>query len=522
VLAYVTVFCNVLVGLLFTPFLVRTLGKSEYGLFMLVGSLISQLGVLDLGLSSSAVRFLTRYRALKDRQGEENILAIFCLVYSAVGCAMAGAGAYLLYLLPRLLHETASVNDRETAQVLFLILLVNLVGTILFNGISSTLISYERFVLLRSLDLGARLLAPLVSVGFLLSGFGVVAVAGVSAAVNMTVVLIKVIYAFRVLKLFPVIHKLDRTQIGEVLSFSGSVFVSVIVEQIYWKLDILLLGSMMGTIPVAIYSIGSSFHKYFMSFGTAISRVLVPKVVCEVETGASPEELTSLLVSASRKQASVLLLLLSGLILFGREFIHLWVGPDFDLAYFVMLANLIPFTADLIGNLRNVILEVTGFNWYRSGLRLVLALFNVAATIPLISMYGIVGAATATGVGILIGYLVTNELLRRMVGIQVGRFHSELLSGILPAVLISMSFGVCIRSLGGGGWWLFLAKIILYSAVYGGCMWIIGMNRAERDLVAQLVRPLLMRFRLCPGESIGCEAGDEASPSEHRSEAEDS
>ena len=47
-LSYVLLGLNTLIGLLYTPFLLRMLGKSEYGLYSLAASVIAYLTVLDL------------------------------------------------------------------------------------------------------------------------------------------------------------------------------------------------------------------------------------------------------------------------------------------------------------------------------------------------------------------------------------------------------------------------------------------------------------------------------------------
>ena len=56
VLSYVNIILTVLVGLLYTPLMLRLLGQSEYGLYSLIGSVIGYLGVLDMGLGNTLVR----------------------------------------------------------------------------------------------------------------------------------------------------------------------------------------------------------------------------------------------------------------------------------------------------------------------------------------------------------------------------------------------------------------------------------------------------------------------------------
>src|SRR5690606_34291722 len=130
---------------------------------------------------------------------------------------------------------------------------------------------------------------------------------------------------------------IDWRELRPVLAYSAPILLAVVVEQVFWRLDNILIGAMIGASAVAIYAIGIMFNKYFMSFATAVSRVLMPELVRRIDAGASGPELSSILVRVSRVQALVLFLVLSGLVLFGREFLALWLGSGFAASYAVLL-----------------------------------------------------------------------------------------------------------------------------------------------------------------------------------------
>ena len=63
ILSYVSIGLNNIVGLLYTPFMLRMLGQNEYGLYSLVASVVSYLTVLDLGFANAIVRYTAKFRA---------------------------------------------------------------------------------------------------------------------------------------------------------------------------------------------------------------------------------------------------------------------------------------------------------------------------------------------------------------------------------------------------------------------------------------------------------------------------
>ena len=64
VLNYVIIGLNALVGLLYTPFMLRCLGQNEYGLYSLVASIIAYLTLLDFGFGPAVVRYTAKYLSL--------------------------------------------------------------------------------------------------------------------------------------------------------------------------------------------------------------------------------------------------------------------------------------------------------------------------------------------------------------------------------------------------------------------------------------------------------------------------
>ena len=73
ILSYVQLVSNVVINLAYVPFLIGSLGQSEYGLYQLMGSLIAYFSVFDFGLSNSVIRFYSLAKANEDWKKQENI-----------------------------------------------------------------------------------------------------------------------------------------------------------------------------------------------------------------------------------------------------------------------------------------------------------------------------------------------------------------------------------------------------------------------------------------------------------------
>ena len=61
-LSYIALILSTTISLVYTPFMVRTLGNGEYGIFSLVNSTIAYLTILGFGFEAAIIRYTTKYQ----------------------------------------------------------------------------------------------------------------------------------------------------------------------------------------------------------------------------------------------------------------------------------------------------------------------------------------------------------------------------------------------------------------------------------------------------------------------------
>ncbi len=80
-LSYLQMVLSVVIGIVYTPVMIRLLGQNEYGLYNTVASTISMLSVLSLGFNSGYIRYYARYKKEKKNgsslQAEWNVFIDF-------------------------------------------------------------------------------------------------------------------------------------------------------------------------------------------------------------------------------------------------------------------------------------------------------------------------------------------------------------------------------------------------------------------------------------------------------------
>ena len=477
-ISYASIFINMAIAIFFTPLLVSSLGQSEFGLFNIVGSFAAYLVILDMGMNDSVVRYLLRLKS--NASAEMNFMANTFLFYLGVSFIAAILGFWLYNSIDVFFELTLNHKEIESLKLMTLIILINAIVTILFNPVTSFLIAKQRFVFIYSSAIFLRILTTIFLIAFLLNGYKAVTVVLITALLNSFLLILKLIYALN-LGLKVKLTRFNLTIIKKLLRYSAPIFVVVIVELIYWKLDNIILAKMIGAKAVAVFAIGMMFHKYFMSFSTAISKVMMPKIINQLDSGATPIEMEKTLTMISRSQGFVIMLILTGVVIFGKSFLLLWLGPKYTDAYWIMVFTLVPYSLELMGNVRNIFLQVNHLYWYRAAIVFTVAIFNIFTTIFAIKKFGMIGASISTGIAVLIGYFSVNFIVWKKLKINVFRYMQNLFSGLVPTLIVCALLGFAINKLGVSSWVDFFAQILIYSIIYFILIFYLGMNKDEKS-----------------------------------------
>ena len=97
ILSYVQMILSTVIGLTYTPIMLRILGQSEYGLFGTASSLTSFLSLLSFGLSGAYIKFVMEYRVVGDKKGENRLNGLFLIMYSVAAVFVLIAGTILIF-----------------------------------------------------------------------------------------------------------------------------------------------------------------------------------------------------------------------------------------------------------------------------------------------------------------------------------------------------------------------------------------------------------------------------------------
>ena len=494
ILSYVVMASNFLVGLAYTPFLIRSLGQSEYGNYNYVSSIANYLVLLTCGFGSAYLRFATPYRKNNDKDGIENINGLFLSLFFVMGFIALILGGFMTWQSDWILSGKLTGDELSTGKILMGILVLNVFMTFPVSIFNSYIIAQEEFVFQKSIALLRTFLGPLLSIIVLNMGYKAVGIAIVTLCVTIIIDGSSIIYCIRKLGMRFQFHFFNWQQVKEVYIFSGFLLLSMIVDQINWSVDKFLLGKICGTAVVAIYTVGATINTYYMSMGEAISNVFVPRVYDLLSKEDGDHEASLLMTRLGRIQFIVLSLIYTGFTIFGKTFILLWVGEEYTTAYYVILLLIIPVTIPEIQKIGLEIQKAKNLHKFRSVVYAIIALVNILLTIPLARFFGAVGASLGTAITVILGNgLIMNIYYKRKVNVDIGYFWKEIVK-LIPAVIISLIIGLIVsRFFAPKSWATFGIGVVMYTLVYSFFVYLIGMNGEEREFFNKFIKRIKIK-----------------------------
>ena len=187
----------------------------------------------------------------------------------------------------------------------------------------------------------------------------------------------------------------------------------------------------------------------------------------------------------------IIMLILSGFIVFGKEFLFFWVGQGYTEAYYVAIVVMIPFSVDLAQNLALCILQIKQQYGFRAKIYLLSALINIVTTVIFASYFGMIGAAISTGLSMtLTSGLIMNWYYLKKTKLDIIKFWKES-AGIIVTAALMVVLALWVKqhmAYGRMGILQLGLEIALFVLIYAGIIYQFVMNTQEKELLLAFVK----------------------------------
>lgn len=491
VVSYITIFFNIISGFIYTPWLIRQLGQSDYALYSLVLSVMTYF-VLDFGMGAAITRFVARFRASGQEHRVKDLLGITVKLYLILDAVIMIA-LVIAYLFLDNIYVNLTPDELEKFKVIFVIAGSMSVLSFPFLPQNGVFTAYERLYALKMFDLIAKIVTVATIVISLLMGGGLYVVVFFNAFVTFAMHLMKFIYITRAEHLRINFRYHDRGMVKSIFGFSVWVTLATIADRFFFTFIPSLLGIVSNSVQISIFSVAVSVENYVSLFASAFNNLFLPRVNAMVTHKESTEKITDLMIKVGRLQLLVVGTLIVGLTSMGHEFILCWVGKDYEQSYIVLVLFLIPSIVHFTQGIANEMIYATNNVKYRALVYILGSIISIVTTVVLAPRYGAIGAGVGIFLAILLSHVfLMNYIYYKKLYLNVWRYFKEchfamyiqfIVSGIIGFVIMK----VCpVNSL-----LLFIIKGCIWGVIHLIITWFTILNDYEKDLFTGFIKRFL-------------------------------
>lgn len=498
IFSYLLLALNSVTSILLTPLLLKYLGVDEFGLYQMVYSIGQYILILDLGIGTVMVRYISEYLARNDSEGMKKFAGMMAILTVIICAIVVGIGLFIDYRLEDIFTNLTNENYSKS-HWMFELMIFQFVITIIDHYIQGAISAYEHFVFTKIIGIVKLAAVFGLTILFVYLGYGAVGIVMANTIVITVLTIVNALYAFNTLHFKIQLTFWNTAIMMPAFGLMMAMLLQSVVSNVNSSLDKTILGIMCTPLDVTVYSIAATIITLFNTIPTVISGLFQPQVTRMVVKGTNGSELTDLVISVGRWQFMLCGAFLAALVLFGMDFLNLWVGgklsvENMQFSLLIMLL-ILPFNmVPLIQNVCISILNAYDKRMYRSIILVLVCVLHIAITIVTIKLWGPIGSPLGTAVSYFIGYVVIlNLYYSRALHLEIVRMFKEILSRSWICIFVSFIICVPFYFIKVNSWLMLSIEACAFLTILFAFLYFYGFTKDEKVIVDSYLKKLYLR-----------------------------
>ena len=393
------------VSFFLSPFIVKHLGATAYGVWSLLVALVGYLGLLDFGVRGAVTRYIAQFQAVGDTKSASAIASGAMVLFGCAGgiaiviAATLAAFSGQLFNIPPELAATA----KTVLVVGGFTMASTLIGAV-FGGIVTGL---ERFDVSAGIEILITTVRTIGVIVALEGGHGLPALAFVHLATSLAYGVLGWISVRRLYPGFRLNFRQPlRGPIRTILSFSAFLSIIHVLMMLTYYTDTVVIAVVLPISAVAVFAIAGNLCDYAGKVSGALSKMMTPRVSAMKSIGSV--DVGQAVLSTARLATLAATPIAMTFFVRGETFVTLWMGPEF-------------------GPTSGAVLQVLAFIVWLGGARAVASSAIIGANRHRQLIPALTGeAVTNLGLSILLAHTIG------VVGVALG--------SLIPSVIIAVGF----------------------------------------------------------------------------------
>lgn len=487
VLSYLSIGLSILAGVLYTPWMIQQIGKSDYGLYTLANSLIS-LFLVDFGLSAATARYVSKYVAEGKQDKVNSFIASIYKLYMIVD-AIIFIALVIVYFCIDVIYVKLTPEEIEKFKIVYSIAALYAVINFPFVTLNGILTAYEKFIQLKTAEIIYRILIVGLTVLALALGLGLYSLVTVNAISGLILIAYKYTVIAKSTPVKPNFKAADKGIYKAIFAFSFWTTISSLAQRLILNITPTILGIVANTTAIAVFGVIHSIEQYVYTFANAINGMFMPKISRIYANNDTDSDIMPLMIKVGRFQFALNGLIISGFVVLGQSFINLWMGKDYSDAYAGILFIAIPGLFYNPLQIANTAMIVKNKIKEQAYIAIIMGGFNVVCSFVLSKYFGVIGACFSIFLACLLRNVLYHIAHKKIMNINILLFVKKCYFKMMPPVAITIIIGVILNCLvADAGWFVLFAKALIVCFVYGVSILLFGLTKDEKIHLISLIK----------------------------------
>ncbi len=393
-------FWSFFVTILLTPYILHSLGERDYGIWAAFIVFIGSSNLLDLGLGSSILKFISAYHAEQDYEKINKAIFSGMVFYGLFGVVLIGAG--LIFRDPLLSFFRISDASEAYVMALFACAIQSIGAMVLavFKGI-------QRMDKSNSIEMRMLGASALGSVLALRLGYGLKGLAFNALIWSAVSLYVSWVAVCRAVPRISLGFHFDGRVLREMFSYGAKIQISQFGALVGFQSPKFIILRFLGPIAVSFYDLSSRLASYMRAIPLMMISALIPATS---ELGARndrPRILKAYLL-ASKYVSLVTIAIIAFTVLEAESLIRLWLGNGHDSLVLLVQVLAIGYGANILGGAASQTGAGVGRPEFDMRSALALAVLSPVLALSLVQRFEVTGVAIGTALALTIaaGYLL--------------------------------------------------------------------------------------------------------------------
>lgn len=490
---YIRMAITMCIGLYTSRVVLQALGVEDFGLYNVIGGIVSMFIILNGAMVNTTSRFITIYLAKEDELQTCKIFNMASLVHVviAVLVVLFAETIGLWYLENKLVVPEGRMF---AAHWLYQLSILSAIFSILYVPYNAAIVAHEKMGVFAFIQIADSVLKLIIVLLLAYSPIDkLIFYATLLTILSIADLCIYFIYCKRHFAETEIMFYWNNSVFKEMMGFAGWTLVGNFVNFFYTQGLNLLLNAFCGPAANAARGIAVQVENVVKQFANNVQVAINPQILKSYSLNEM-DRMYSLIMASSRYCFFLLYFLCLPIMLEANFILHLWLGivPEHTVN-FIRLILVIALFDTFVNPMFTANLACGKLKLYHFPLSILMVAFMFVTYFAI----KLTGIAESVYVSLLtvtfIGYIMKIYIIDRQVGLKPKVYIKNVLKPVCLVVLISPILPFYIHSLLDEGWVRLLATGFACVVSVTAAIYVLGVSQAERKFVVTFVRNKLKR-----------------------------